>query len=266
VLMATTARPFWGDLAALWFVVLPVGTLLLWRAYKASVREPAGANFEARIVGVRQGRAVALVCAVAAVLAAGPWLLRSPALANDSEPPQTVALPAIPGCEPAVDWLPSWRPQLADPDFSAVGSYACGDAIVNVLVAGFADNVQGNELVHASNRLWPAEWRGTIRTGKAAFRTDDGRELAVNEVELRGRGRQSLIWYWYSVGGRPATAPTAVKMLQALQLISRGRSDGSVYYIETELEDTARSRERLEGAARRAAEIPLLRVAAGESS
>jgi exosortase A len=265
VLMATTARPFWDDLAAVWFVLLPVGTLLLWGAYKASVREPAAANAQARTVGVRQGRAVALVCVVATLLAAGPWLLRSSAFAN-SHPPQTVALPEIPGCDPAVDWLPTWRPQLADPDFSASGTYVCGGARVNVFVAGFADNVQGNELVHAGNRLWPAEWRGSIHMGKAAFRTDDGRERAVNEVELRGRGSQSLIWYWYSVGGRSATAPTAVKMLQALQLISRGRSDGSVYVLETELDSPARSRERLEGAARRVAEIPLLRVVSGESS
>jgi len=118
-------------------------------------------------------------------------------------------------------------------------------------VAAYAENVQGRELVNDHNRVIPSEWGSFSITADQTFEDASGRTTAVKEVQVRGRGVDSLVWFWYRVGAHTATSTVGVKLLQALEFIKAGRSDGEVYLLETPLSPGLESgRQRLRAVAR----------------
>ena len=87
--------------------------------------------------------------------------------------------------------------------------------------------------------------------GDASFETGSGRTVRVNELEANTGYPRSLIWYWYAVGKRSATSAIGVKLLQAYELLTRRRSEGRVYLLQTPLDERPEaSRRRLTLAAR----------------
>jgi EpsI family protein len=118
-------------------------------------------------------------------------------------------------------------------------------------MAAYAENVQGTELVSDHNRVLPDEWSGFSTTSKESFDKGMGQIVDVNEVQVRKEGSESLVWYWYGVGDRTATTSMGVKLLQVLEFVTAGRSDGEVYLLETPLTPALKSdRERLRAVAR----------------
>lgn len=256
VFFATTA-PLWTKLGDAWFLLPPVGVLLLWSAYKVLGAETTFGAMAGAGRPYRHISAAVVICVAAALLAAGPVVIAGSPAAVPARA-GTLELPAIAGCGSAGTWSENWRPKLESPDFAALGTYECAGAPVSVFVAGYDTSEQGKELVGESDQLIPYAWRRYVTTGHSRFETADGRWIVVNEVQVRKDRRGSLIWYWYAVGGHSATTSLAVKLWQGLQLLTHGRSGGTVYLLQTRLGSTpSTSRERLASPARQLAALDL---------
>lgn len=243
VMLAITAQPFRRDIGNVWWV-LPVGALLLWTVSRL-VSTPAtqASGREAAQDQRRMNAASAIVLALAlAVLIGGPVALSRAADASGVE--SALVLPPARGCGAAEPWSGGWRPRWESPDFDVVGSYRCAGEVVNVSVAGYRSSSQGRELVGEGNRPFPPDWRQFISEDAARFTTARG-DTVVNELRVDGGSQRSLIWYWYVLGERTAADPVAVKVSQVLELLTGGRTGGSVFWLETPLApsvETARAR------------------------
>jgi exosortase A len=252
LMLALTAMPLVQRADNAWWLLLPVGALLLWAISRVLIpyvavkmHTPLAAANE-----YRRARGAAVICLTVAVLAAGPVLLNRLATAGAAAG-GVVQLPVTAACLAPSAWAGSWRPELRSPDFDVSASYRCPEQPVNVFVAGYLDNVQGKELVSEENRVIPDAWRRFVTAGTNRFDTVDGRSVEVNEVRVEGGGLNSLVWYWYLVGERTTTTPVAVKINQAIEFIRGGRSDGTLYWLETPLTATLpAAAERLASVAR----------------
>jgi exosortase A len=199
----------------------------------------------------RFSRGFALSTAVA-VLIAGPVLVtRQADSAGQSEVRSADSqLPLLRNCSPPGNWTADWYPALQSPDRVAAGTYFCSGKPINVFVALYLDNVQGRELVTEANRLLPEEWRRFAVRGEFSFAADT-ETIDVNETQFSAPGQPSLVWYWYTVGGKAVRTPTAVKLLQAVQLVVHRRADGTVYLLSTPIDESVEaSRSRLSSAGR----------------
>jgi exosortase A len=244
VMLAVTAQPFRQDVHNVWWV-LPAGAVLLWavsRFISPAARSTTGAVRPAAGAYLKLG-ATSIVVAAIGLTIAGPLVLgRS---AGGGAPAQAeLVLPEAAGCGRAEGWLGGWRPEWPSPDFGVTGSYRCSGELVNVFVAGYRSTTQGRELVGESNAVYPDRWRQYVVQDSASFAAASGRR-AVRELRVDGAGQRSLIWYWYEVGDRSVTDPVAVKLAQVLELLTSGRTDGAIYWLETSLApgiETARER------------------------
>lgn len=190
------------------------------------------------------GNVLMLFVAVAA-LAAGPFLLTSRASAERLAP-RIVDLPAIDACGAPSGWSADWLPEFQSPDAILSGEYRCSGEPVSVFVASYLDNAQGRELITKDNRLIPDDWQRFVLAREHRFTSKDGRTIRVNEMQVELPGAPSLVWYWYEAGGAAATTSAVVKIRQALQLLMRGRADGSAFLFQTPLgESLEASRRRL---------------------
>lgn len=255
LLAAAVAAAAVNPTAARGFVLLPAAALLAWAAARglAAARVEGGRGASARSAYERSG-AIATVAAAAGLLGAGPLWLASGVSAKRVSAP-TLTLPVVDGCGAAGEWLGDWHPLFDSPDAAASGTYSC-PARVNVFVATYVSNTQGHEVVGATNRLVPDAWRRLAAPTRLEFAAADGRRVAVNELQFAAAGAQVLVWYWYATGGETVAGEAAVKLRQALQMLERGRSDGSIYLLETSLDEPIdTSRGRLAGVARDVAEL-----------
>jgi exosortase A len=261
VMLAITAQPFRRDIANVWWV-LPAGAVLLW-AVSRFMSVPAAWAVAGATSSVTRGRleagSTAVVAAAVAVLIGGPLVLNRP-LSDAATAPRALTLP-VGSCGPAEPLVGVWRPEWQSPDVTVAGSYRCGNEIVNVSIAGYWTQAQGRELVSDQNRFFPDNWRQFVTINRSQFETARG-HTAVREVHVAGPGRGALIWYWYVVGDQTATDPVAVKLSQALELVTSGRTDGAVYWLQTQVTPSVEAgRARLEAVARDVA--PVFAASAG---
>ena len=251
VMLATTARQFQRDFSD-WAVLGAAALLLAWALRGRFQRSDATPSPGVEVRPLGTWRAVAVIFTACGVLGVGPVLERSSAGAT-LETHEVRALPALALCGKPSAWSPPWRPEFESPSVVVSGTYGCAEP-VSVFMAGYAENVQGTELVSDHNRVIPDEWSRFRMKSKESFDNGIGQVVEVNEVQVRGEGGESLIWYWYSVGDRTATTSVGVKLLQALEFITAGRSDGEVHLLETPLTPALESdRERLRSVARQLA-------------
>ena len=136
-----------------------------------------------------------------------------------------------------------------------------------MFLGGYSHNAQGKELVSDENRAIPKDWRRFVTADTNRFDAEDGRSVEVNEVLVEGASVDSLIWYWYAAGDRTTSHPIVVKAIQALQVVTSGRSDGMLCWLQTPLRTASAApqaeRERLAMVAR---EIEAARTRAVESA
>jgi exosortase A len=249
VMLAATSQPLREGWSETWLLLVPAGgLLLLWALYRRFESLPADAGSVATPAsGYWKLNGILALAVAAIVLTAGPLLLTGRASAVSSTAPgmASMSLPMIAGCGAPGAWAPSWQPELRSPDIVLAGTYSCEGEPIDVSVAAYFENEQGRELITHANRLMPADWRRFSVAGTHGF-IAHGETVEVNEVELTTPLEPAIVWYWYAVGGETATTPSAVKLLQSLQLLRHGRADGSVYLLVTPLDESLEaSRRRL---------------------
>ena len=235
VMLAMTARPFEKDFGGYWVMLLPVAGVLLFWAFQRRSRGSGKTvpDSQIQMSPYRKTSAVAILVVTVVVLETGPLLATRPASAVMGT--GNLTLFPVAECGAPIGWSLDWQPRIESPDFSVSGTYQCSAGPVSVFVAGYNKNVQGKELVNDRNRVFPENWHRFAATTTQSFAAGDGRTVEVNEVRVQDGERESLIWYWYGVGDRTAIWPTGVKLLQAYELVVRGRSDGRLYLLQTPL-------------------------------
>ncbi len=198
----------------------------------------------------RSFASVTVLCGAVVLLGSGPLTRASRPAATQLASP-VLALPAIEGCDGPRAWAAGEHPQFESPDAAISGTYWCADTPVNAFVAVYLNNVQGREVVSDSNQLIPDAWRPLAALERQHFIAADGQRIGVNELGLNVSGSRSLVWYWYETGGEPVRSEAVVKLMQALQVLIKGRSDGTAYLLQTPVDTSIESsRLRLAHAAR----------------
>ena len=136
--------------------------------------------------------------------------IQSPASIN------LLLLPAIANCRSLHGWTSDWSPLFVASDYSVANSYQCEGYRLHVKVVQYVDQHQGKEAVGQFNSVIPrAWWNATTRTRQRVTADLDVDEYRVERVPLR-----LTIWYWYSVGVKPASSDFAVKAMEAFNALS----------------------------------------------
>jgi len=243
-MLLVTALPFQRSAVGVW-VLLPAVALVLWLV----MRESAFARAPGRTLDAWHNasplRTAIVVGLAALVLVSGPIAVER-ALRASGDATISFEPPSPPACSAREPWDGDWQPNWEGADFHVAASYRCDSRPVNLFVAGYLENSQGKELINEESRPIPDEWRRFAVEDTSRFVGADGKSTTVNEIRIERTELPSLIWYWYAVGDRTATAPTAVKLMQGLQVVTAGHSDGAIYWLETPLDKRiGTSRERL---------------------
>ena len=220
VMLAITARPFDEHLDSSWLLLVPVGAALL---YVLSRRRGVESIIEAkhgyRVFSLRGLYGSAIIVSGIVVLMVGPIIVyRDYTVVGDFE--RRISLPNVSGCQGPSDWRPAWRPQLNQPDGVWFASYECGASTVSVFIGGYADTMQGKELVGRSSQLFPASWRRYSELSREQIQIDRTLNVPVNEVYFKHPEDPAISWYWYTVGGRPTTEAIVVKMFQVWRVLA----------------------------------------------
>jgi exosortase A len=235
LMLAITAKPLQGDFGGGWLLVPVAGVLFLLAMSRALVPRVSTRSAESGPGRWQYARATATVLITATVLVGG--VVAADRSADGQQDVSTgFELPEVAGCSMSEPRRDSWLPTWPSPDFGGAAAYDCGERSINAFVAGYTHNVQGRELVNEELRIIPESARRSAVESKAQFSSRAGISTEVNEVRAEFHGSPALIWYWYSVGDRSATSPAVAKLLQALQLILAGRSDGTLYWIQTSVD------------------------------
>ena len=107
------------------------------------------------------------------------------------------------------DWLPEYHGAIVKKQ-----AYTRDGRDILLYVGYYPAQKQGEELISYSNRINnPEVWQ--TKYTRAKGRVLDDMQVLEQKLES-GRGRQRLVWYWYSVGGILTTKTYVAKALQVL--------------------------------------------------
>jgi EpsI family protein len=244
-MLAVTARDFQSFFSD--WILLSAAAVLLAAVLLTGLRrsdDPSAARIQAK--PYHNWWSAAVVCVACGVLGIGPLLGSRPTRAAVPQY-EARSLPPLTECGMPAPWSPRWQPAVEAPTFVTSGTYGCVEP-VSVFLAAYAESDPSSEIVN-SNML-PSDWRPYSTSDQESFENAAGRVVAVNEVQIRRIGDESLVWFWYRIGDRTATSVVGVKLLQALEFVTTGSSGGEVYILETPLAPALESgRQRLRAVA-----------------
>lgn len=137
------------------------------------------------------------------------------------------SFPRIDGCEAIEGSSHEWRAGYANFDDSKEQAFRCGADDVYVKVFQYVGRGTREEAVGEVDRVMPVEWRPhTTRTVR-----DVSDALSVQEYRVSRPEGDMTIWAWYSVGTRHTPSVVAVKLFEALDLISRSNNPTTVFLV-----------------------------------
>jgi exosortase A len=162
-----------------------------------------------------------------------------------------------------------WKPKLPEPDSKAWGGplrhaefweprfYAEDIHLSGVYVSesqeqaqldffGYSEQGQGKELIYYKNSVFnPKNWQ-PVETKSLQLGSDNlPHTKEVNHIILRNRfsGNLAAVWYWYTVGGRRATAASEVQIMSAFKkLLGDQRAGAWILSTECRSQDVSECR------------------------
>lgn len=142
--------------------------------------------------------------------------------------------------EESDDWLPVYH---GAETFKQI--YRKDDDKIVAYIGYYTAQQQGAELINELNRISNEEiWE--ISYPRAHLRNTNGHQVLEQLLE-KNKGKQRLVWYWYSVSDHISTNRYEAKLLQILGLLT-GRHQAFVFAAATDLKDNPEhARERLRG-------------------
>ncbi|MEX2123363.1 MAG: exosortase A [Woeseia sp.] len=232
VASATDMRVFAGQdhiiFGMFLFAAVFIALILIGERYADAV--PVTEGHGTTVWGERQdGFPVAPAIVALLLIVAGPVFL----YAKAQQPVPAAAateLPELPGCRGPASWDRNWSPDYRGSDYLLRASYACGDYPTGVYVAGYLHQRQGKELISATNRIWPYEWRRYVDETVVSFESNSG-PVDVRQVFVHAPDRWLLIWYWYQVGDLVTISGLEVKRLNTIHALTLRSIETSVVAI-----------------------------------
>jgi exosortase A len=216
-----------------------------WRDDEATFQR-SGAQRSGATVAPRP--AWAAVPAAAILAFAGPTYLASSsagARASQANAGSIVRLPdgsggwSGPSSEPA-----AWRPHFSGALAELQGRYrldAAGQVDIYVGLYGIGTTA-GAEMITFGNRIFPNESGSLARSTKIEIARPDGESMEVLQFEGRSVGQSQLVWTWYVIGERRVLSPYAVKVREAVSLLTRNTVTERVVTIATVSDSGAHAR------------------------
>jgi exosortase A len=197
--------------------------------------EPQAADRAAPVAHGFRRHVLAAFVGTLAVLIAAPvaaWALRP----GDIMPaPVRLAAPELAGWSHPASAIAAWQPEFKHPNRFLKAQYASGVHRIGLYAAMYRGApMNSHDVLAYGNTLFNAErWSGKSRTThKLSAAGHD--PFTVREIALRGTlGRRRLIWYWYSVNGKPLIDPVRVKGWQAWEQLTGSRLSSSVIAVST---------------------------------
>jgi EpsI family protein len=138
--------------------------------------------------------------------------------------------------KPVVGRLADWTPHFANPRATIQQVYLQSGVRAGLYVAYYRRQRQGAELITSGNTLAPTTsfaWRTMGETFRVV--NVNREKLPVIETQLRGQGRDLLVWHWYWVDGQYSVNPYEVKLLQAKSRLLGEGDDGAIVAVYTEI-------------------------------
>lgn len=137
-----------------------------------------------------------------------------------------------------------WQPLISNPDEEISKGYNFGNDFVQLNIGFYQAQRQGAEVISSMNSIASplgGEWK-KIRSSEIY---DSG--MYFYETELRGSdGSNVLVWHWYKIGLYNTPNAYIAKVVDAFNLIVKGRTDASLITLATVLDENKElSRKRL---------------------
>jgi EpsI family protein len=129
----------------------------------------------------------------------------------------------------------NWQPVFVNPDMRISRGYISGKNFVQLDIAYYQTQRDGAEAVSTNNKItdpYGGDWKLISRTDVSK----DGMDFT--ESELKYLDEKLLVWSWYRVGEYETSNPYMAKILEAYNLIIKGRSDASLLTVATQITDT----------------------------
>ncbi len=181
----------------------------------------------------------------AVIVLIGIWPLLSSWLANKqvhNQLPAYVATSGFGKWQMAVDPIWSWQPYFPLAVDHNSRFYTDGKDTVGIYHAGFGKEVQGAELVNASNTLVnQADGHNIKKINLESIKIQDGnsRQFDINATVLKVRGTSIYVMDWYQIGDWISSNSYEAKWRQLLKRLTGRISPESkvVIWIQTDQKD-----------------------------
>jgi exosortase A len=177
-----------------------------------------------------RSRAVPWVAAVLALLPVAAGVTASRAFQANAEQEAAVMTPAVPAPQPG--WMGpltisgDWTPRFVGPTGEVHAAYLRGTTNVDVVLAYYASERPGAELVNSENQLFDPDGWHWLGERAIEVTLPDGTVLPLREVLVRSGVTTRTIWLALSVHGRPVRGSLDAKWARARDLAAGGPGAG----------------------------------------
>lgn len=128
------------------------------------------------------------------------------------------------------DFTTGWSPVMKNPDQFVEKNYRFGSDFVQLNIAFYYSQRQGNEAVSSYNRLTsPLKDKWTLIDSSDLQENN----IYVSESVIRQGENKLLVWKWYRIGNMVTPNPYIAKVLDAYNQIFDSRNDASMITIAT---------------------------------
>lgn len=140
-----------------------------------------------------------------------------------------------------------WQPEYKEARETRLIKYINKEQSAYLYIALYTTENQGAELINSENILYKSTAWVRLGGSMIAVRLPDNSMLDVNELDLRSKETNLIIWSWYDISGYKFTSEYSAKIYQAwLKLTAKETVSSIVAVAATYNENPAQARNSLE--------------------
>ena len=174
-------------------------------------------------------------CGVGVVALAPLWVSALPNSSQNSLENSPLTLTVSSPWKALPDYAGNWIPHYAGADTVVTRTYQDGNQQVHLVLALYARQHQGKELISQTNTLVDKNRWVMLMEGRREIRVN-GQSLTVRENRLRSTVANRLIWSWYWVDGRFTSNPYLAKLFHAKAKLFGGPRHSALLAVGTDYE------------------------------
>lgn len=129
-----------------------------------------------------------------------------------------------------------WQPEMLGASSEIMSAFRDSEGrMVTVYIANYDNQQQDQELINSENELYQEDlWRET-GIGNQAVQVQGGKTVNVDEILVRNRRVNRVIWRWYAIGDATATNHFHVKWLETMERM-KGQRGAAMIALAAEYE------------------------------